>query len=459
MSRATSTVAALVLAATLPAVIGASAALAQDTPPPAAVAAGLSAEAQYILNTFSFLVCGALVMWMTAGFAMVEAGLVRKRSVGTQCLKNVGIFAIACIMYLLVGYNLMYTDVTGYIGSLSFLYGPSEAELAAIAGGTDTAAVVENGYAVMSDWFFQVVFVATAASITSGAVAERIKIVPFFLFVIVLTGFIYPIAGSWQWGGGWLSEMGFYDFAGSTIVHSVGGWAALAGAILVGPRIGKYGPGDRINPMPASSLPLATLGTLILWMGWFGFNGGSQLAIGTVADITAMANVFANTNLAACGGLLAAMLLMGVMYGKIDLTMVLNGALAGLVAITADPLNPSPVASILIGAVGGALIVFTVPLLDRMGIDDVVGAVSVHLFAGIWGTMAVPFSNGEATFTTQAIGVVAYGAFAFVTSFAVLGVIKLVMGLRLSEEEETSGIDHAELGMEAYPEFGQVSAA
>ncbi|WGF86792.1 ammonium transporter [Marinivivus vitaminiproducens] len=463
MLRSSLTAGTKVLVAAMPILLGASAALAQDAAPEAAPAveavAAVSTEAQFILNTFSFLVCGALVMWMTAGFAMVEAGLVRKRSVGAQCLKNIGLFAIACIMYLLVGYNLMYTDVTGYIGSFTFLYGPSDAELALIGGGEDTAAVVENGYAVMSDWFFQVVFVATAASIISGTVAERIKIGPFFLFVAILTGFIYPIAGSWQWGGGWLSEMGFSDFAGSTLVHSVGGWAALAGAILVGPRIGKFGPGGRINPMPGSSLPLATLGTIILWMGWFGFNGGSQLALGTAGDAAAMANIFANTNLAACGGVVAVMVLMSIMYGKIDLTMVLNGALAGLVAITAEPLNPSPILATIIGAVGGVIIVFTVPLLDKLRIDDVVGAVSVHLFAGVWGTMAVPLSNGDTSFVTQAIGVVAYGVFTFVCSLVVFGIIKMIMGLRLSEEDEAMGIDQTELGMEAYPEFGQTSAA
>jgi Amt family ammonium transporter len=411
--------------------------------------AGVSPETQYILNTLSFLMHGFLVMWMAAGFAMLEAGLVRKRSVGTQLLKNVALYSVAGILFYLIGYNLMYNGVDGgYFGSFGVWMPDDSAALA------EQGADFSGGYAASSDWFFQMVFVATAASIVSGTLAERIRVWPFLLFTAVLTGIIYPITGSWQWGGGWLSELGFADFAGSTLVHSVGGWAALAGAILLGARAGKFGPGSQVYPMLGSSLPLATLGTLILWLGWFGFNGGSQLAIGSAADAVAIANIYVNTNLAAAGGVLASMALTQIMYKKIDLTMVLNGAIAGLVSITAEPLAPAPGLAILIGAVGGVLAVFAVPLLYKLRIDDVVGAIPAHLVAGIWGTIAVPISNTETSFATQLVGIGAIGAFTFLGSLIVWSVIKGTIGIRLTEEDEHTGIDQVELGMEAYPEFG-----
>jgi Amt family ammonium transporter len=422
--------------------------LALAGPAAAQEAAGVAPETQYIFNTLSFLVHGFLVMWMAAGFAMLEAGLVRKRSVGTQLLKNVALYSLAGIMFYLVGYNLMYAGVDGgWFGSFA-VWAPSDS--------TDYAALVEDGsaYASASDWFFQMVFVATAASIVSGVLAERIRVWPFLLFTAVLTGLFYPITGAWQWGGGWLSELGFSDFAGSTLVHSVGGWAALAGALLLGPRKGKYGPGGAVNPMLGSSLPLATIGTLILWLGWFGFNGGSQLAMGSGADAAAIATIYVNTNLAAAGGVLAAMILCEILYKKIDLTFVLNGAIAGLVSITAEPLMPSPGLAVLIGAVGGAIVVLAVPLLDRLRIDDVVGAIPAHLLAGIWGTIAVPLSNGDTGFATQAAGILAIGAFTFLASLLVWAAIKATVGLRIAEEDEEAGIDQVELGMEAYPEFG-----
>jgi Amt family ammonium transporter len=347
----------------------------------------------------------------------------------------------------------MYAGVDGgYIGSLGW-WGADDAAAVPPEG---TEANFDAGYAAASDWFFQMVFVATAASIVSGTLAERIKLWPFLIFTVALTGFIYPIQGAWQWGGGWLSEMGFADFAGSTLVHSTGGWAALAGAILLGPRTGKFA-GGRVNPMPGSSLPLATLGTFILWLGWFGFNGGSQLALGSAADAVAISNIYVNTNLAACGGVIAAMLATQVMYKKVDLTMALNGALAGLVSITAGPDTPSLGLAVIIGAIGGVLVVLTVPLLDRLKIDDVVGAIPVHLVCGIWGTLAVPISNGDTSFGTQIVGIVAIGAFVFVTSLVVWAVLKFTMGIRLTEEHERDGADRAELGLEAYPEFGRGS--
>jgi Amt family ammonium transporter len=376
---------------------------------------------------------------------MLEAGLVRTKNVSMQCLKNIALYSVAGIMYLLVGYSLMYTDVNGgFIGTL------------AIYGWPGAGTANEGDYSVASDWFFQMVFVATAASIVSGTLAERIKLWPFLIFTVILTGFIYPIAGSWQWGAGWLSEMGFSDFAGSTLVHSVGGWAALTGAIILGARRGKYAEG-RVIPMPGSSMPLATLGTFILWLGWFGFNGASQLAMGSNSDVSDISRIFANTNLAAAGGVVAAIILTQALYKKVDVTMALNGALAGLVAITAEPLMPSPILSILIGAVGGAIVVFTVPLLDKLKIDDVVGAIPVHLLCGIWGTLVVPVSNADTSFGTQFIGVVAYGVFTVVASAIVWYVLKLTMGIRVSAEEEAMGLDKAEVGVEAYPEFGQGS--
>jgi Amt family ammonium transporter len=360
-------------------------------------------------------------------------------------------------MFYLIGYSLMYVDVTGLIGSFSLLYNPAPAELALINADEATpelvGAVVDGGYASMSDWFFQMVFVATAASIVSGTLAERIKVWPFLIFTAVLAGFIYPIQGAWSWGGGFLSELGFSDFAGSTVVHSVGGWAALSGAIILGARKGKYRPDGRINPMPGANLPLATLGTFILWLGWFGVNGGSQLALGTALDAAAMSIVFVNTNLAAAGGVVAAMLAAQLVYKKVDLTFALNGALAGLVSITAGPDLQNHLTAIVVGSVGGVLVVAFVPLLDKLKIDDVVGAIPVHLVAGIWGTLAVGiFGSGD--LVAQITGVAAVGVFVTVTSSIVWFVLKLTTGLRVSDEAEDLGLDKAELGMEAYPEFG-----
>ncbi|WP_431358129.1 ammonium transporter [Sulfitobacter albidus] len=416
-------------------------ALAQD-----AAAPGFDEIGPYIMTTLLFLVGGFLVFWMAAGFAMLEAGLVRSKNVTMQLTKNIALFSIASIMYWLVGFNLMYPgDFNGYF---AFNFVPTVLEPVGLA-----AADASLDYAsVASDFFFQLMFVAATASIVSGALAERIKLWPFLIFVVVLTGILYPISGSWQWGGGWLSEMGFSDFAGSTIVHSVGGWAALAGALILGPRLGKYKDG-KVNPMPGSNLALATLGTFILWLGWFGFNGGSQLAAGTVGDITDVGRIFANTNMAAASGAVCALILTQVLYKKVDLTMVLNGCLAGLVSITAEPLAPSLFGSLWIGAVGGAIVVFTVPFLDKLKIDDVVGAIPVHLFAGIWGTIAVVFYNTDASLVTQLTGIVAYGVFTFVAAAVLWFILKAVMGIRVSEEAEVTGLDTSELGMEAYPDF------
>jgi Amt family ammonium transporter len=414
--------------------------------PESAAPPAVSLDVQNIFNTTLFLIMGALVMWMAAGFAMLEAGLVRTKNVSMQCLKNISLFAIAGLMYWAAGYNLMYSGVDGgFFGTLAPVAFPGPGEAVADA---------EANYAASSDWFFQMVFVATAASIVSGTVAERMKLWPFLLFVVVLTGFLYPVTGSWEWGGGWLDAMGFADFAGSTLVHSVGGWAALTGALLVGARTGKYRPGGGVSPFPGSSLPLATLGTFILWLGWFGFNGGSQLALGTVADAADVGRIFVNTNLAAAAGVVTTVILTQLVYGKVDLTLVLNGALAGLVSITAEPLAPSVPLTLLIGGVGGAIVVFAVPLLDRMRIDDVVGAIPVHLLAGIWGTLAVPLSNPEASFAVQAIGIAAIGAFTIVGSGLVWLMLNATIGLRVSDEAEAVGLDMAEIGLEAYPEFG-----
>ena len=446
------------------ALVAAGPALAQDAVAGATYASD-KAETAFIFNTFSFLINGALVMWMAAGFAMLESGLVRSKNTASICLKNVGLFAIACIMYYLIGYSLMYGNYGNeaadhFIGTFSFLYDLSDAEAALINADEATQEMVDavtgNGYAVMSDWFFQVVFVATAASIVSGTLAERIKIWPFMVFTVVLTAILYPITGSWTWGGGWLNSVGegFSDFAGSTIVHSVGGWAALAGAIVLGPRKGKYSADGKMHPMPGSNLPLATLGTFILWLGWFGFNGGSQLALGSALDAANMSLVFANTNLAACGGVVTAMILTQLLYGKIDLTMALNGAIAGLVAITANPDIQSSLLAIVIGGIGAVLVVIFVPLLDRLKIDDVVGAISVHLVGGIWGTLAVAIFDGG-DFYAQIVGIAAIGAFTFVASLVVFLLLKFTIGLRVSPEGEELGLDKDELGQEAYPECGR----
>ena len=423
--------------------------------------AAVTEETAFVFNSFSFLVHGFLVMWMAAGFAMLEAGLVRTKNTAAICLKNIALYSLAGILYYLIGYDLMYTGVDGgWIGSFSLLYNPSGAELDLINADEATdeliGAVTANSYASMSDWFFQMVFVATAASIVSGTLAERIKVWPFLIFVVVLTGIIYPIQGSWVWGGGFLAERGFSDFAGSTLVHSVGGWAALVGAIILGPRKGKYGPGGRVNPLPGANLPLATLGTFVLWFGWFGFNGGSQLALGSALDVSAMAIVYVNTNLAAAGGVVAAMLATQVLYKKIDLTMALNGAIAGLVSITAGPDLQNHLLAIIVGAIGGVLVVVAIPMLDKLRIDDVVGAISAHLVAGIWGTLAVGIFGGG-SFLTQLYGVVVIGIYTVVASGIVWIVLKAAMGIRVSDEEEDSGLDRSELGLEAYPEFGRGS--
>ncbi len=423
-------------------------ALAQDAAPDPNVA---GRDTQFIFNTLLFLIGGFLVMWMAAGFAMLEAGLVRSKNVAMQCTKNIALYSIAGLMFWVVGYSLMYPGDDGWIvPDMVGKFSPYPTQ--AVGAGYDAA-----GYSVASDWFFQMVFCATTASIVSGTLAERIKLWPFLIFVVILTGVIYPIQGSWEWGAGWLDDMGFSDFAGSTLVHSTGGWAALAGALLLGSRVGKFGPNGEIHPMPGSSIPLATLGTFILWLGWFGFNGGSQLAMGTVGDVSDVSRVFVNTNMAAAAGVIVSIVMTQILYGKVDVTMALNGALAGLVAITAEPLAPEVWQAVVIGAVGGVIVVLTVPLLDKLRIDDVVGAIPVHLFAGIWGTLIVPWTNGDANVVTQAIGVAAIGAFVFVASFVVWGFLKFTIGLRPTEEEEVDGLDKAEIGIEAYPEFGSGS--
>ena len=431
-------------------------ALAQDAEP---VAGAVPEQSVWVFNTLLFLVAGFLVMFMAAGFAMLEAGLVRTKNVTMQLTKNVALFAIAAIMYYLIGYNLMYplgswsigSDETGgYLGAFGV------AIMEAVGIGADAADDI--GYASTgSDFYFQLMFCATTASIVSGTLAERIKLWPFLVFTIFLTALIYPIQASWKWGGGFLdSQYGFLDFAGSTVVHSVGGWAALAGALVLGPRIGKYKDG-RVTPFPGSNLPLATLGTFILWLGWFGFNGGSQLAMGSIGDAADVSRIFVNTNTAAAGGAIAALILTQVVYGKIDLTMVLNGALAGLVSITAEPLTPTLGMATIIGAIGGVIVVFAVPMLDRMKIDDVVGAIPVHLFCGIWGTLAVLITNPDATIGGQVISIIIVGVFVFVVSLVLWFILKAVMGIRVSAEDEIAGLDSAELGMEAYPEFGKGS--
>ena len=406
----------------------------------------------FILNSLLFLIGGVLVMFMACGFCMLEAGLVRAKNTTTQLTKNVALFSIAAVGYYLIGYNLMYPLGTWSVdGILSGVIGVAAMEAVGVApDGADDLSYASTA----SDYFFQLMFCAATASIVSGTVAERIKLWPFLLFTLILTAVIYPFQASWKWGGGFLDEMGFLDFAGSTVVHSVGGWAALAGALVLGARTGKYRDG-RVVPMPGANLPLATLGTFILWLGWFGFNGGSQLAMGTVSDVADVSRIFANTNAAAAGGAIAALILTQVFYKKVDLTMVLNGALAGLVSITAEPLTPSLGAATLIGGIGGVIVVFAVPMLDKLKIDDVVGAIPVHLIAGIWGTLAVALTNADASFGTQVTGIVIVGAFTFVVSWIVWTILKVTMGIRVTEEEELAGLDNAELGMEAYPEFSR----
>jgi Amt family ammonium transporter len=415
-----------------------------------ATVSGDLAQLAYALDTFYFLLSGALVMWMAAGFAMLEAGLVRAKNTTEILTKNVLLYAIACVMYLAVGYNLMYINDAwgGVIPDFGFLIGEENTADAVLAGGDDAPY-----YSARSDFFFQVVFVATGMSIISGAVAERMKLIAFLLFAVVFTGFIYPIQGSWSWGGGFLSEAGFSDFAGSGIVHMCGAAAALAGVIVLGARKGKYGPNGEINAIPGANMPLATLGTFILWLGWFGFNGGSELMVSNVDEANAVAQVFLNTNMAAAGGAIAAAIVAKLLFGKMDLSMALNGALAGLVSITAEPLAPSAELATLIGALGGVLVVFSILALDRMKIDDPVGAISVHGVVGIWGLFAVLLSNGDATFGGQILGIVSIFAFTFVASLIVWTILKVIMGIRVTEEEEYLGLDIVDCGIEAYPEF------
>ena len=408
-------------------------------------------ELAYALDTFYFLVMGALVMWMAAGFTMLEAGLVRAKNTAEILTKNVGLYSIACIMFMLCGYTIMYPSEASNLflqfGDGLLGRGDNSAE-DVIASGGDTY------YSSLSDFFFQVVFVATAMSIVSGAVAERMKLWAFFAFAVVLTSFIYPTQGFWNWGGGFLTEsFGYVDFAGSGTVHLCGAAAALAGVLVLGARKGKYGANGQINAIPGCNLPLATLGTLILWLGWFGFNGGSELKVSDVGEANAVSLVFVNTNMAAAGGLVAALLLSRLWFGKADLTMALNGALAGLVAITADPLSPEPIVATLIGAAGGLLVVGSIVTLDKLKIDDPVGAISVHGTVGIWGVLAVLITNGDATFSGQIVGVVSIFAWAFLASLVVWLILKAVMGIRVSEQEEYEGVDLSECGLEAYPEF------
>jgi len=403
----------------------------------------------YALDTFYFLICGVLVMWMAAGFSMLEAGMVRSKNTAEILTKNIALFAIACTMYLLVGYYIMYSSGEGgFLPSLGFLIGTENSVDAVLAGGDDAPY-----YSMRSDFFFQVVFVATAMSIVSGAVAERMKLWAFLAFAVVMTAFIYPVSGYWTWGGGWLSEVGYSDYAGSGIVHMAGAAAALAGVLVLGPRKGKYGKNGSIHAIPGANMPLATLGTFILWMGWFGFNGGSELKMSDIGSANNVAQVFVNTNAAAAGGVIAALILAKLWFRKADLTMALNGALAGLVAITADPLSPSALGAAIIGAVGGLIVVAAIVTLDKLKLDDPVGAISVHGVVGIWGVLAVPLNNGDASFGAQLIGIVGIFGWVFIASLVVWLVLKAVMGIRVSEEEEYEGVDIAECGLEAYPEF------
>ena len=403
----------------------------------------------YALDTFYFLVCGALVMWMAAGFTMLESGLVRAKNTAEILTKNVGLYSIACIMYMLCGYGIMYGDGNGVIPGISMLTATDNAVEDVLAGGDDAPY-----YSSLADFFFQVVFVATAMSIVSGAVAERMKLWTFFGFAVVLTGLIYPVQGYWKWGGGWLEGIGFLDFAGSGVVHMCGAAAALAGVLLLGPRKGKYGPQGEVFAIPGCNLPLATLGMLILWLGWFGFNGGSELQVSNVSEANAVALVFVNTNMAAAGGLVGALILARLWFGKADLTMALNGALAGLVSITAEPLTPSPVLATFIGLIGGLIVVPSIVTMDRIfRIDDPVGAISVHGVVGIWGLLAVCLSNPDSSLLSQIIGILAILLWVFLTSLGVWFVLKASVGVRVPEEEEYEGVDIGECGLEAYPEF------
>lgn len=410
---------------------------------------GSGVELAYALDTFYFLVMGAFVMWMAAGFSMLEAGLVRSKSTVEILTKNIALYAVASIMYMVVGYNIMYPGdgVSAFWPGISFFLGGDNTAEGVIASGGETY------YSNLSDFFFQVVFVATAMSIVSGAVAERMKLWAFLLFAVIMCGFIYPMQGYWKWGGGFLDQNGFLDFAGSGVVHLTGACAALAGVILLGARKGKYTSDGKVVAIPGANLPLATLGTFILWLGWFGFNGGSELKVSDVGEANAVAMVFVNTNAAAAGGVIAALIAARLAFGKADLSMALNGAIAGLVAITAEPLTPTPGWATMIGAVGGVLVVFSVVLLDKMKIDDPVGAISAHGTVGIWGLLAVCITNEDATLTAQLLGIVVIFMWVFVVSLIAWGIIKVIMGIRISEEHEEMGADYSECGMEAYPEF------
>ena len=410
-------------------------------------------ESRFVFNTFSFLVWGGLVMWMCAGFTMLESGSVRTRNVSVICLKNIGLYSIASIAFFIIGYNLMYIDVGQFIGSFTLFYASSPDEIMLLEGAEAAATTVTDaGYSTLSDWFFQMVFVATTASIVSGALAERVKLWSFFAFVLILTALIYPIVGAWTWGGGWLNQMGFQDFAGSTIVHSTGGWAALAGVLVVGARKGKFREDGTIKPTPPSNVPIVTLGVFILWLGWFGFNGGSQLALGSALDAVAMGVVLVNTNLAAAAGVLVAMSISRPIFGRVDLLRVLNGAIGGLVAITAGPDMTNHLWAILIGGVGGLVCTLGMSWLEKLKIDDVVGAVPAHLFAGVWGTIAVCFASGG-NVAVQLAGIVAIGVFVFACSYIAWLAIQKTIGCRVSSIVEEMGQDVTELGIEAYPEF------
>ncbi|MDT0618344.1 ammonium transporter [Salinisphaera sp. P385] len=409
-------------------------------------------EVRYALDTFYFLVLGAFVMWMAAGFTMLEAGLVRAKNTTEILTKNVGLYAVSCIMFLIVGYNLMYpaTTISSFIPGLDFILSAADNSAEAVTAGGDDAPY----YSSLSDFMFQVVFVATAMSIVSGAVAERMKLFAFLAFAVVLTSVIYPVQGYWNWGGGFLTgSFSYFDYAGSGTVHLCGAVAALAGVLMLGPRKGKYRPDGSIRAIPGANLPLATLGMFILWLGWFGFNGGSELAVSSVDSANNVARVFVNTNMAAAGGVVAALLTAKAMFGKADLSMTLNGALAGLVSITASPLSPTPLIATIIGVVGGIIVVFSIIALDKARIDDPVGAISVHGTAGIFGVLVVPLTNGDADFVSQIVGIVSIFAWTFIASMIVWGILKAVIGIRVTEEEEDEGLDYSECGMEAYPEF------
>ncbi len=415
--------------------------------------AAVESETAFIFNSFSFLLWGAFVMWMCAGFTMLEAGSVRTKNASVICMKNIGLYSIAGIAFYLIGYNLMYVDVNKFIGSFTFFYSSTPAEYALLGGNEEALNdVLKSDYSTMSDWFFQMVFVATTASIVSGTLAERVKLWSFFLFISVLTAIIYPVVGAWTWGGGWLSEMGFQDFAGSTIVHSTGGWAALAGALVVGARMNKYRKDGRVKNTPPSNVPAVTLGVFILWLGWFGFNGGSQLALDSALNVVAMSVILVNTNLAAAAGVLVAVSVSRPLLGRVDLMAVLNGAIGGLVAITAGPDIGAHQWAIVIGGVGGLISTAGMKALEMVKIDDVVGAIPAHMFAGVWGTLAVCIAAGG-NFLVQLTGVVAIGAFTFLTSFIVWKVIDMTIGARVTPAVEELGQDVAELGIEAYPEF------